>query len=320
MIPQRATPPQQELSLVTCLTYGIPKGGKSTFWSKAPDAIFLATEPGLNNIECFRWQHTNGDYVIRTWDDFKKAIEEVKAARQFKTVIIDTIDNAWIMCADKVCKNNKVEYQNDGALGYGKGSALIQNEMRRTLIDLCDSHFGVVLISHAALVETEGPTGTAKKWVPTLHEKCRQVILGMVDMILFCDLDVDEKQKQIRVLRTIPSRLYEAGDRTGRLPEKVLLNYDVFAAVFNSKKSTPPPQTNGVKTAAIISPTPANQSSSGLGVTEFRALANKACTRHGKELVQAAIKKITGGGIAQAKPEQYSALEKELTALVNTPA
>jgi len=45
----------------------------------------------------------------------------------------------------------------------------------------------------------------------------------MADLILFCDLQVstDESGKPVyrRVMRTKPNLHYEAGDRTGRLPD-----------------------------------------------------------------------------------------------------
>ncbi len=40
-----------------------------------------------------------------------------------------------------------------------------------------------------------------------------------------------------RVLRTKPHPTYEAGDRTGRLPEIVPLDYDAFVSAFNLPNS-----------------------------------------------------------------------------------
>ena len=50
-LPTAKTPPKRSLSDVSILLYGPSKIGKSTFASQAPDAIFLATEPGLNALD-----------------------------------------------------------------------------------------------------------------------------------------------------------------------------------------------------------------------------------------------------------------------------
>jgi hypothetical protein len=58
----------------------------------------------------------------------------------------------------------------------------------------------------------------------------------MVDIILFCDLEpttgADGKPAHRRVIRTKPNTNYEAGDRTGRLPEVIDLDFAKFVAAF----------------------------------------------------------------------------------------
>jgi len=65
----------------------------------------------------------------------------------------------------------------------------------------------------------------------------------MVDLILFCDLEVtpgpDGKPTVRRVMRTKPSPNYEAGDRTGRLPEVIDLDFRVFLEAFNKPTAAP---------------------------------------------------------------------------------
>jgi len=57
-------------------------------------------------------------------------------------------------------------------------------------------------------------------------------------MVLFCDLDLttaeDGAQNIRRVIRTKPSLYYEAGDRTGRLPETIDLDFRKFLDAFNT--------------------------------------------------------------------------------------
>ena len=73
----------------------------------------------------------------------------------------------------------------------------------------------------------------------------------MVDMVLFCDLEVtgdDGEQSMRRVIRTKPSLYYEAGDRTGRLPETLDLDFSKFLEAFNTAVAPlKPPSRQGIR-------------------------------------------------------------------------
>ena len=233
-LPTTKTPPKPNLADLTVLTYGATKIGKSTWCSHAESALFLSTEPGLNSLEVFQ-------IPVRSWDELLTACGEiVEGNHQFKTVILDTVDNAYKMCAEHVCRKFKVEHESD--LGFGKGYALTNNEFQRVLNKLAFMPCGLYLISHSQEIEIETRTGKYTKTVPTLPEKARKIVLGLVDMVLYCDIETtagtDGKPVARRVMRTKPSLNYEAGDRTGRLPEVIDLNYTKFIEAFNATADT----------------------------------------------------------------------------------
>jgi len=102
--------------------------------------------------------------------------------------------------------------------------------------------YGLFMISHATDKEIETRTGKYTKTVPTLPDKARKLVLGMADLILFCDLDVskDEDGSPVhrRVIRSKPALNYEAGDRTGCLPDVIDLDFQKFkAAYLDGKKA-----------------------------------------------------------------------------------
>lgn len=238
-LPTQKTKPKARLADYTILCYGQPKAGKTTWCAEAKDALFLATEPGLNALEVYQ-------VPIKTWDDLLKACAEIaEGDHGFKTVIIDTIDNAYRMCVDHICRKHGVEHQAD--LNYGKGYALINNEFHRVLTKIAGLPYGLYLVSHAQSYEVEGLQGTYTRTVPTLPDKARKMVLGLVDMILFCDLekttDGDGKAKTRRVMRTKPSQYFEAGDRTGRLPEVIELDYKAFEQAFAEGQDNPTHET-----------------------------------------------------------------------------
>ncbi|HEX7840092.1 MAG TPA: AAA family ATPase [Kofleriaceae bacterium] len=200
----------------------------STWCAQADGALFLATEPGLNHLEVFQ-------QPIGTWDELLVAARELADGKHaFRTVIIDTVDNAYRMCAEYVCQRFKIEHESD--LEYGKGYALVNGEFHRVLNKLALLPYGLFLVSHSQDKEIETRTGKFTKVVPTLPDKARKLVLGLVDIILFCDFEPttrpDGKPTYRRVLRTKPSATYEAGDRTGRLPEVIELDFAAFVAAF----------------------------------------------------------------------------------------
>ena len=234
MLPTAKTPPKPSLADLTVLVYGATKIGKTDLCSHAESALFLATEPGLNSLEVFQTP-------ITSWDDLLVACAEIAEGKHpFKTIVVDTIDNAFRMCAEYICRKFKVEHEAD--LNYGKGYALISSEFQRVMNKLAFMPYGLFLISHSQSVEIETRTGKYTKIVPTLPEKARKIVLGLVDMILFCDIEASTSSDGTvlarRVMRTKPSRDYEAGDRTGRLPDVIDLDYTRFIEAFNAGSDT----------------------------------------------------------------------------------
>lgn len=230
LLPTTKTPPKNSLADLTMLVYGPTKIGKTTLCSQADGALFLATEPGLNALDTYQ-------VPILTWEDLLNACAEISEGNHpFRTVIIDTIDNAYKFCTDYVLKKFKIEHESD--LGYGKGYAIVNNEFQRVLTKLAFLPCGLFLVSHAKEIEMDSRTGKYTRVVPTLPDKARKIVLGMADMVLFCDLEVqtggDGEPSFRRVIRTKPSLYYEAGDRTGRLPETLDLSFTAFLEAFNA--------------------------------------------------------------------------------------
>jgi hypothetical protein len=236
-IPKTKACPVNVLSGKKILLHAPPKFGKSSFSAGIPDAIFLATEPGLGSLETMRWEDENGNYVITNWETLLTATKEVVESKRFKTIVLDTIDLAFELCRDWVCQKHGEEYYTDGKLGYGKGTSLVNNEMRRYLTRLNSLNLGVVLLAHSVMETVDTRTGEIQRAVPNLPEKVRRPILGAMDFIFYGDFELDEKgERRIprRVLRTKPNPAYEAGDRTGRLPNTLPMDWGALKEAFET--------------------------------------------------------------------------------------
>lgn len=244
-LPTQRTKPITELGKQTILLYSAPKLGKSTFASRFPEAIFFECEPGLSHLEVFK-------VPTYTWEDFLAACNLVaQGDHPFKTIVIDTADNAFKFCSEHVCGKHGIEYEGD--MGHGKGWALVKNEWHRVLTRLASLPYGLILISHAQDKTIETRTGEYTKTQPSLPDRARNVVLGMVDMILYCDAvprkDASGNVMIDRMMRTKPHPTYEAGDRTGRLPDPLPLDYDAFVKSF---QSAAPGSVPGTGTAADV--------------------------------------------------------------------
>ncbi len=243
ILPKSKTPPVLSMEKQTILLYAHAKFGKSTIASGSPDAIFLATEAGLNHLNVYQ-------VPINTWEDLLTASKEISAGNHtFKTVVIDTIDNAYRLCSEYICTQNNVKHESE--LGYGKGWSLVNGEFQRVLTKLSLLPYGLFLISHAVEREIEGRTGNYTRITPTLPDKAKKIILGMSDFILYGDIEEttngNGKTRSRRVLRTKPTRHYEAGDRTGKLPSTIDATYGAFLDIYQKSIINPKQNKKEVK-------------------------------------------------------------------------
>jgi len=201
----------------TILVYGRAKVGKSTLCSQFPKPLFLATEAGLNHLEVYKYNCNN-------WMKFLEACGEIaKGKHDFKTIVIDTIDNLVMYCAEHVCQENGINHPSD--MPMGKGWHLVTSELNVKLQKLSILPYGLVLVSHSVKEDIETKTRKYNRWTINVGGKNKHIFLNMSDLILFIDSEIGVDGEEVRVIRTKPSMNWEAGDRTGKLPEKLSLDY-----------------------------------------------------------------------------------------------
>lgn len=255
MLPTEKTQPKNDIRDLVTLIYGPPKIGKSTFCSQADGALFLATESGLNHLEVFQ-------IPITTWQEFLSACRALaEGDHQFRTVIIDTIDNLYRFCVDHVLHKHGITHQSD--LEYGKGYDLVNTEFQKRLTALSLLPYGLMMTSHSVEKEVKTRTGKETRIAPTLPNSARKTVLGMCDLILYAEMhEIQDSEGVItgynRVVHTKPTTIYEAGDRSGLLPETLPLDYAAFAAAIAGSKPQPATTASttqpAAKTAATTQP------------------------------------------------------------------
>ncbi len=212
VLPVEKSKKQTKVEDQIVLVYGRPKIGKSTFCAQFDNAVFLATEPGLNHQEVFKVN-------VNSWGKFLEACGELaKGNHKFKTVIIDTVDKLISYCSEHVCADNNISSPSE--LPHGRGWSLITAELNRALIKLASLPYGMVLVSHSKQEEVETKTKKYSRFTIDIGGKNQNVVLNMMDIILFMDSDMKDGV-EIGVVRTKPSLYWEAGDKSKRLPEHI---------------------------------------------------------------------------------------------------
>lgn len=224
--------------------YG-PEGiGKSTFASRFPDPVFIDTEGSTNDMDVARLPRPT------SWNMLFEAVEYVKNNPGVcRTLIIDTIDWAELLCVEHICALHNKKGIED--FGYGNGYVYTKEEFGRflnRLSDLIEIGVNVVLTAHAQLRKFEQPDemGAYDRWELKLGKKTASQTSPLVkewaDMLLFANyktysiaVDKDGKKHKAqggkRVMYTQHHPCWDAKNRFG-LPEECEFEYGVIQPIL----------------------------------------------------------------------------------------
>ena len=229
------------------LIYG-PEGiGKSTFAADFPEPLFIDTEDSTVHMDVNRLPKPT------SWGMLKHEVEYIiKNPDLCKTLIIDTVDWAEILCMNELCA--KSQKDSIEAWGFGKGYTYLAEEFGRLLnrlSDLKERGVHIVLTAHAIMRKFEQPEedGAYDRWELKLQKKVYPLVKEWVDMILFANYETlviskDGKKKAKggkRVLHTSHHACWDAKNRHG-LEEKLPLEYvKITHCIPDIERSKPEP-------------------------------------------------------------------------------
>lgn len=233
-LPTEKRKPKASADGAMFLLYGPTKVGKSTFVSNVEECLFIDTEAGLDFLEVYQAS-------APTWKDLLEICAELaKGQHQFKAIAIDTLDIAYKLCLEWVCAKHGAKHPNDIG-GHGHGWGLINTEFYRVLHRLKHMNLSVWLIAHQKEMEIEPKYGKRyTQIVPNLSSSARELVLGLVDVVLFADVEIrkdsDGNAEYGRILRCQADPRHVAGGRAGHLPAKLPLNFAAFQAALTKNQ------------------------------------------------------------------------------------
>lgn len=231
-LPTKPTLEGARFSQLKWLLYGPPGIGKSTFFSKMKDGtrapLYLQTDPGLRFLSVMK-------VPVTSWSQFTTVADTLvnKPSNVYSIVVLDTVDILFRMCRKFICDREGINHVSE--LEYGKGSDMVRDqfELQIAKLALLDQHgTGLAFISHSKDVEVRGRAIRTSKIVPTMQNAAYGIIAPLCDVIGYAGFTVTKSDEANpdgigRVVHFNPDETHDAKDRTGMLPEKCELDFDV---------------------------------------------------------------------------------------------
>lgn len=234
-LPKEKSVPSKNLSDYSILLYGEEKIGKTTFAAQFPKAMFLMCEPGSKALSIFA-------RPVNNWSDMKGYLKLLAKDNTFQTIVIDTVDVAYLLCERYCAQKLGVEDINDAE--YGKGWRKVKAEFKQWMTYAGNLGKGIIYISHSTEKEIKNRSGSSRhRVVPTMDRRAADIMEADVDIWCYYRYNSDGS----RTLQIRGTEEVSAGVRTrnnflgvseipgGKSEEEAYAN---FVAAFENRLST----------------------------------------------------------------------------------
>lgn len=185
---RKQTPPR-------ILIYGTEGIGKSTTAAQAPKPIFIATEDGLDQVDCESFPQA------KSFADVQSALQTLTDEQHdYQTVVIDSLDWLERLIWDALCEQYGVSCIEKVDGGYAKGYTHALNHWRNMLADLNELRFRrgmcIILLAHAKIERFEDPEALSyDRYSPRLNRHATAVVTEWADAVLFATRKIITKKE-----------------------------------------------------------------------------------------------------------------------------
>lgn len=185
MLPKNEKRNVNKLSQIKIWIYGVPFSGKTTLANNFPDALMLNTDGNINSFDSPYVRirdELDGRQTIKAWVIFKRTIEELKQGSNYKTIVVDLVEDVYEYCRLYCYEKLGIEHESDNSF---KAYDYVRNEFLNVMKSLVNLNYNIVLISHEDtskdITKRSGDKITAIK--PNITEKLANKLAGMVDLV-----------------------------------------------------------------------------------------------------------------------------------------
>lgn len=216
--------------------YGEPFSGKTTLAVNASDHYVLSTDGNAQYVTDSYKVITdevtvNGRIQTRkfAWDVFKDEIEKLETGKQYKTIVVDLVEDTYEMCRVAMYKKLGITHESDDSF---RAWDKIRTEYLSTMRKLMNLPYDIILISHEDkskdITKKSGENITAIK--PNLNEKVANKLAGMTALVGRAVSDNGEYTLQIK-----PDEMTFGGGRLGVNNIVIPLAWGEVTKLFDKK-------------------------------------------------------------------------------------
>lgn len=173
---------------ICVMLYGVKGIGKSSFPLESPKPIYLGSEDN-SELDAAKFPQ------VKEWSDLEKCLSALLTqAHDFKTLVIDTIDNLQEIAEIEILKAETGKTMATAFGGYGKAYEKMANmflQMREKYLKPLREQKGmnIILLAHAEKVKHEDPM-TVTNWdnyQTAIHKKVKPIFEDWCSAILFAN-------------------------------------------------------------------------------------------------------------------------------------
>lgn len=173
-------------SRVKIWLYGLPYSGKTRLADTFEKPLFLNTD---GNINSFKNQYVSitprnevGKLSKSAWEIFTQVLDELENSHEYKTIVVDLIDDVYEACRLHMYKVLKIDHEQDASF---KAWDAVRTQFLSTIKRLTSmQQYNVILISHLDTSKdiTLKSSNKITAIKPNLNEKVSNKLAGLVDM------------------------------------------------------------------------------------------------------------------------------------------
>ena len=217
--------------------YGQPFSGKTTFAVGSPGHYVLSTDGNAqystNSYKVISDEVTQMGRIKNrkyAWEVFKEEIEKLEVGSEYKTIVVDLVEDTYEMCRLYMYHKLNITHESDDSF---RAWDKVRTEFLSTIRRLMNLPYDIVLLSHEDtskdITKKNGENITAIK--PNLTDKVSNKVAGMVAVVGRAVCDDNNYTLQIKT-----DEVVFGGGRLNINNVTVPLNWDELVKLFDTKK------------------------------------------------------------------------------------